>query len=104
MCIRDSSPAEQAWYGWLKTMVYRKEAHLSFIDEGPAALVKRSLVDAKLPRCVTQKAAAWLFGRGLHAEESAWLDQVAQEFLVSGMRLRQLVGELVRSDMYRMAR
>lgn len=99
-----STPSEKAWFGWLKTMVFRKQAHIPFIDEGPAALVKRSLVDSKLPRCVTRKAAAWLFGRGLHAEESAWLDEVAQEFLVGGLRLRELISALVRSDMYRMAR
>ena len=92
--------SEEAYFGWLKQSLFIKPNALGFIDQGPAALVKRSIVDQKLPMCVTRKMASWLFGRGLHPSESAWLDEVAQNFAVSGLNLRELIRTLATSPMY----
>jgi hypothetical protein len=95
-----SVASEEAYFGWLKHTLFIKPDAMTYIDEGPAALVKRSIVDNKLPSCIARKTASWLFGRGLHPSESAWLDGVAQDFLISGLHLRDLIRALATSPMY----
>ena len=95
-----SVESEKAYFGWLKHTLFLKADAMPYIDQGPAALVKRSIVDNKLPSCITQKTASWLFGRGLHPTESAWLDDIAQDFVISGLHLRDLVRALATSPMY----
>jgi len=99
-----SVTSEESYFGWLKHTLFLKPGAMSYIDQGPAALVKRSIVDNKLPSCITRKTATWLFGRGMHPTESAWLDEVAQDFAISGLHLRDLIRALIKSPMYNAVR
>ncbi len=97
-------PSEEEWFGYLKAFLFRRADHMDHVDLGPNALVVRSLVDHRLPTCVTQRVAAWLLGRGFYPEEKAWLATVAQDWVQQGFQFEWLVRAIVASDMYGMVR
>lgn len=95
---------EEGYFGHLETTVFLADKHMSHIDDGPRTLVYRSLVDDRLPSCMTRRVATWLFGRAPLAEEEPWLSEVSQAFVSSNYDFPALVQELATSDMYRNVR
>ena len=92
---------EDPYIGWMSSYEFRESQHFSHIEEGPAMLVRRSLVDGRLPECVAEKTANWLLGRAVSADERAWVTELAAQFVASDYRYKELVRAIVTSDYYR---
>jgi hypothetical protein len=98
------SPSEAEFYGYLKSFTFMKDKHMSHPNDGPKVLVYRSMVDHRLPTCITQKVALLLFGRPALPEEESWFADVAHDFVTKGYSFKSLVKTLILSDMYRSVR
>jgi len=98
------SASEAEFFGYLQSFTFLKDEHASHPDDGPEVLVYRSMVDHRLPTCITRKVATMLFGRSALPEEESWLSAVAHEFVTQGYSFRSLVKTLILSDMYRSVR
>jgi hypothetical protein len=98
------SPSEAEYFGYLQSFTFLKEQHISHPNDGPKVLVYRSMVDNRLPTCITRKVATLLFGRSALPMEESWLVDVAHEFVTQGYSFRSLVKTLILSDMYRSVR
>jgi hypothetical protein len=96
--------SEKAYFGWLQAYLFRRPEHKIFVEEGPRLLVESTMVDDRLPSCVTAKMSRWLLGRPALAEEEGWLADVAMQFVANGYDVRALVKAIVTSDMYRNVR
>ena len=91
----------------LKAYLFRRDEHALNVEAGPQYLVKSAVVDNRLPSCVARRAAEHLMGRELDATadaDAAWLDELSFEFVASGFSYRELVREIVASDVYRRVR
>jgi hypothetical protein len=77
---------------------------MNHVDEGPRLLVLRTLVDHRMPTCMTKRVGQWLLGRQTAPEEAGWMAQVSQEFVASNYDFRALVKAIVQSEMYRRVR
>lgn len=97
------APPEKSWLGWLIAFNYMRPQHLKNIDIGPTLLVKTTMADNRLPRCVARSTAEWLLGRGLVPDELPWADQMGVTFATSNYDYRKLVKTIVVSDAYRRA-
>jgi hypothetical protein len=53
---------------------------------------------------VARRTAEWLLGRSPDPWEDAWVQELADGFVASDLRYRQLVKAIVLSDNYRRAR
>jgi len=95
---------EDPYLGWLKSYEFRREEHVTHIEDGPARLALESVVDGRLPACVASRALGWLTGHEPTAEERPFVDELAADFASSGWSYQALVGEIVRSDLYRRMR
>jgi hypothetical protein len=98
------SASEAEYFGYLHSYTFLKDQHVSHPNDGPKVLVYRSMVDHRLPTCITGKVARLLFGRPALPEEESWLDAVAHEFVTQGYSFKALVKTLITSDMYRSVR
>jgi hypothetical protein len=77
-------PNETIYFGWLKPYLFRRSEHKINVNEGPKLLVKKTMVDHRLPMCMARRVSTWLLGRNLLPEEEGWLSEIAQEFVVAG--------------------
>jgi hypothetical protein len=97
-------PEDKDYFGWLKPYLYRRPEHMVNVQEGPKLLVLKTMVDHRLPTCMTRRVSSWLLGRSMLPEEEGWLADVAQQFLAGGFDLKQLIKTIVTSEMYRRVR
>ena len=97
------APPEQEWLGWLVAYNYTAPQHIKNIENGPELLVKTSMADNRLPRCVAKSTAEWLLGRQLVPDEAIWADQLAIALATNKFDYRKLVKAIVLSDAYRRA-
>ncbi len=102
--ISPTSPEEAEYLGQLLPYVWRHAEHELNIEAGPELLVKRMIVDGRLPRCTARRAVEWLLGREPHAMESDWLDELALGFVQSNFSYRALVRAIVTHETYRRVR
>lgn len=93
-----------AFVGSLSAMQFLPEDEYHRVDEGPNALVQRSIADGKLQTCVTQKAGEWLLGRPLTAEDEDAQQAWTSSFVGNAWDYKQLVKTIVLSESYRRAR
>jgi len=98
------APSEKAYFGYYKTYMHQREQHMENIGAGPELLVKRTLVDDRLPMCVSRKASQWLLGRDVLPEEQGWLVERSHDFITSGLSFRALTRSIITSEMYRRVR
>ena len=95
---------EDAFLGQLEAYVFRREEHEQNVEAGPELLVNKTVVDGRLPRCVATRAAGWLLGRDPHEDEAAWIEELAEDFVMSGYSYRALVKRVVTHETYRRMR
>ena len=97
-------PSEEAYFGYYKPYMHQREQHMENIAEGPALLVQRTLVDDRLPMCMSRQAGQWLLGRTMLPEDQGWLVERSHDFITSGLSFRALVRSIITSEMYRRVR
>jgi len=102
--INTSHDDEEPYLGNLNAFMFRDEAHFSNIAEGPRLLALRSVVDNRFPRCMASRVAKKLLGREITADESEFIDEMAQEFVQSNYKLRTLTKKVLQSETYRRLR
>jgi hypothetical protein len=95
---------EDPYVGGLSSLEFLEDRHADNPLEGPSQLAWEGVVDGRLPRCVARRTVEWLLGRSPDAWEDAWVDELADGFVASDLRYRQLVKAIVLSDNYRRAR
>lgn len=96
--------SERAYLGQLRGYLFRRSEHERNVEEGPRHLVLASVIDEKLPTCVSRSTAEWLFGRGLAPDERILIEELSAGFVDSGFSYRSLVRAIVTSDVYRRVR
>lgn len=70
-------------------------------DEGPRGFAKEIVSDPAFAPCVVRNVAQSLLGRQLTSEDEGWKDELADDFVASGYRMRPLVRAIVTSSAYR---
>jgi hypothetical protein len=98
------APSEKEYFGYYKSYLHQREQHMENVEEGPALLVQRTLVDDRLPMCTSRQAGQWLLGRELLPQEQGWIVERSHDFITSGLSFRALVRSIVTSEMYRRVR
>ena len=98
------APEETEWLGWLISYEFRRDEHMDHPELGPKALVDRTVVDGRLPRCVTLTATKWLLGRDPTPDEEPWIQALTADFMATGFSYRALVKSIVSSPVYRRVR
>ncbi len=98
------SVEEDAYLGQLEAYVFRREEHEMNVEAGPELLVNKTVVDGRLPRCVATRTATWLLGRDAQEDEAAWIEELAEGFVMSGFSYRELVKRVVTHETYRRLR
>ena len=94
--------AEQDPYvGWLNAYAFLETRHEPNVELGPGLLIEQGVVDGRIPSCAAQKAAEWLLGRPVTANDQPWLDSLAADFVASGYSWRTLIKRIVMSSEYR---
>ena len=88
----------------LQAYLFLAEEDIDNILTGPRLLVHRTLLDGRLPACVTRNVAVWLLGRQLLPDEEGWLLEIQQAFMASNYDFKGLVRSIVTSDFYRRVR
>jgi hypothetical protein len=95
---------EAEWVGWLRGYLFQ-EHNTAAIEAGPIALVHRAAVDGRLPRCAASTALHRLTGTERRPDPSdPEVDAVAQRFVASGFKYRELVKAIVLAPRYRRVR
>ncbi len=102
--LRAASPQEERWTGWLLGYTFRRDEHMRAIEEGPAMLAYASTVDGRLQRCVVRTALERVLPDAAAAHDDALIDALAQRFVSSGFKYREVIRELVRLDAFRRVR
>ena len=102
--VNTSHDDEEPYIGNLNAFMFRAEAHYSNIAEGPRLLALRTIVDNRFPRCMAARVTQKLLGREITVEESALIDEMAQEFVQSNYKLRTLTKKVLQSETYRRLR
>ncbi|MCC6624998.1 MAG: hypothetical protein IT385_27370 [Deltaproteobacteria bacterium] len=97
-------PAYEPFLGWLNPYVFLREEHEPFIEDGPRLLVRTTLADGRLPRCVARQVGERLLGRPFADDEEAVVDGLAATFVRSGYRYREVVKALLAEPSYRRVR
>ncbi len=90
--------------GNLNAYLFRRPEHVSHVENGPKLLGLRAVVDNRFPRCMAKRMATHLLGREVHADEDAWIEALAQEFVQGGYKLRVLSKAILQSETYRRLR
>jgi hypothetical protein len=98
------SVEEEPFLGMLKAYQFRADAHFPHVEQGPRLLVLSSIVDSRFSECASRGIAQRLMGREVTLGEKAWLLGMAQGFVDSGYKYKQLVKQIVSSDVYRRVR
>jgi hypothetical protein len=102
--VKALSPKENEFFGWLKPYLFRHDAHLANVEEGPHLLVKRLAQDERLPVCMARRAVRWLWGRNVAESEQGMLGELAQSFMMGGYNFKELIKAVVTSPAYRRVR
>ena len=102
--IKAMGPDDAKYFGWLKPYLYRRPEHKINVQEGPQLLVKKTMVDHRLPTCMARRMSTWLLGRNVLPEEEGWLADIAQQFVMNGYDFKALVKTVVSSELYRSVR
>jgi hypothetical protein len=101
---RAQTEEERVWLGTFRPYVFRSPDHVRNIEAGPRLLVRSSVVDGRLQRCVARTTAEWLLGRPLTNDEDPIVDDLVRRFEDDDFRYRNLVKNIVTSDLYRRVR
>jgi hypothetical protein len=101
---RPLSDKEAEWTGWLLGYTFRREEHMLAVEEGPDYLALTEAVEGRLPRCVAQTALGKLLGAAEDVTNSTWIDLLAQTFVASDFRYREVVRDILLDETYRRAR
>jgi hypothetical protein len=101
---RALAPEQRPYLGMLQPFEFRRPEHMTYVEEGPARLVREGMADGRLPHCVARRTTEWLLGRGVTESEMPWLEGVTREFVSSGMQFSTLVTDVVSHPTYRRAR
>lgn len=73
------------------------------VESGPAAVAKEITESSDFPACVARNVASSFLGRPLSVDDTKLQDELAEEFVAGGYRLRAVIKALVESDAYRKA-
>ena len=95
---------QEPYLGKLQAYEFRDEAHEVGIESGPVLLVRESIVDGSLPACSARTAAQWLLGDVAFDADAAWYDEIGEDFVAAGFSWRELMKNVVTSDVYRRVR
>jgi hypothetical protein len=95
---------QEPYLGKLQAYEFRDPAHEVGIESGPALLVRESIVDGSLPACSARTAAQWLLGDVAFDADAAWYDEIGEDFVAAGFSWRELMKNVVTSDVYRRVR
>ena len=98
------SPAEVPFLGMLGAYTFLDEAHVEHVEAGPSMLALRHVADNRLPECIAEKSAEWLFGRVIAPTDRSMVQELAVDFVASGFSYKELVKAIVTSDVYRRVR
>lgn len=98
---RSLSPEQDPYLGWLQAYQFLETRHEPNVELGPSFLVEQGLADGRIAECAATKAATWLLGRPPTLEEGPWIEDLAQGFVQSDYRWRELVKAIVTSGPYR---
>jgi hypothetical protein len=101
---RPTSDKEAAWTGWLLGYTFRREEHMRAVERGPELLVHTAAVDGRLPRCMAKTALSHLLGDAEDARDEAWIDGLAQGFVTSDFRFRDILRSILLDATYRRVR
>lgn len=96
--------SEDPYIGYLNPYYFRRPEHERNVEVGPQLLALSEVAGHRLPMCVAQRAAEWLLGRGLDAEDEEWVATLAQSFVAGNYSYRNLVRDIVTSARYRRIR
>jgi hypothetical protein len=88
------------YIGWLNAYEFLEDRHIPHVEEGPTLLVNTTVADGRLPACVATRTAEWLLGREMTVDDEPWIDGLADDFITSDYRYRELVKAVLRSDNY----
>ncbi|MBX3272071.1 MAG: hypothetical protein KF729_17530 [Sandaracinaceae bacterium] len=100
---RAISPEEEPFLGMLSSLQFLRREHQENVTAGPRQLVTRGIADGRLTACTARNAARWLLGRDPREGEEAWQAELTDTLIDSGLRYRELVRAIVRSETYRRA-
>jgi hypothetical protein len=101
---RALSPEEAPYLGMLRAYRFLRPEHASYVDEGPARLVRTALADDRLPSCTVRRTVQWLMGRDPEEREEAWAQDIVLRFVGTDFSYREVVLAVVTSDAYRRVR
>jgi hypothetical protein len=96
--------ADRQWLGTFRPYVFLGAEHVRNIEAGPRLLVRSSVVDGRLQRCVARSTAEWLLGRPLGSNEDSFVDELTRGFEDDDFRYRALVKRILQSELYRRVR
>jgi len=95
------SPEEDAFLGSLNGYFFRRPEHQRNVEMGPKLFVLSSIVDDRFPKCVATNVAQDMLGRQISHDEAPWIEELANGFLASGYKYRDLVKAILQSETYR---
>jgi len=98
------SSEEEPYVGTLLSYQFLKGRYTHHVEEGPKALVAKTVADGRLQQCVAKTTAEWLLGRELVTEEQPWVEALAARFVRTDFDYKELVEDIVTSEPYRRAR
>jgi hypothetical protein len=101
---RPLSDKEAAWTGWLLGYTFRRPEHMLAVERGPELLVHTAAVDGRLPRCMAKTALSHLLGDAEDVHDEAWIDGLAQGFVASDFRFRDILRSILLDATYRRVR
>lgn len=95
-------PKLEEYVGWMESYVFRDDAEVDSLHEGPAALVEKNLGGPALTNCVVEKVFDKLYHRELTPLERMELVPVfAEAFSESGYDFKTLIKAMVTHEAYR---
>jgi len=92
------------YLGLLNAYMFRRTEHETHVEQGPELLALQAVVDNRFPRCMATRVASHLLGREIHADEDAWIESIAHEFVQSGYKFKTLTQSVIQSETYRRLR
>lgn len=101
---RALSSQEEPYIGMMRVYEFLRPEHASYVEEGPAGLIRDGLADGRFTECTVRRTTEWLIGRPIAEGDAGEIADLETTFVSSGLRMTPLVRAIVTSDLYRRAR
>jgi hypothetical protein len=102
---RASYDSEKPYLGLLTAYHFLRPEHLANVEQGPSYLMRSTIVDNRMPACVSRHMVEKLAGRLLLPEEEPLVTEtMAREFVTSNYSFKTLIKSVVMSPVYRRVR